>query len=156
MSATTANWVTNFITMAVVTIKIVEALSELAEYENLRITVTESAKGALIVGSCAFLGGLVGGPIGLGVGGVIGAVTGAVRGRGKFKSVAHVLMHDMTPEQRERLALSLIRAFQNIGSNDILLMLSMVMTSDSVKAIALDVLKHFLVREGYSLLQLSS
>ncbi|KRT79524.1 hypothetical protein AMK59_7637, partial [Oryctes borbonicus] len=107
--------------MAVVTIRIVEALSELAEYENLRVTVAESAKGALIVGSCAFLGGLVGGPVGLGVGGVIGAVTAAARGRGKFKSVAHVLKHDMTPEQRERLALSLVRAFQNIGSNDILI-----------------------------------
>lgn len=54
--------------MAVATVKVIEALSQLSEQENLCITVTESAKGALIVGGFAFVGGLVGGPVGLGIG----------------------------------------------------------------------------------------
>ncbi|GJQ76328.1 hypothetical protein Trydic_g2051 [Trypoxylus dichotomus] len=120
--------------MAVATIKIVETLCELSEYEGLRVSMVESAKGALIAGSCAFVGGLVGGPVGLGVGGVIGAVTGAIKGRGKFKSVAHVLMYDMTPEQQERLASSLVRTFRNVGLNDMLIVLSMVMSTESVKS----------------------
>lgn len=57
--------------MAVNTIRVVEALSQLSEHENLRIAITESGKGALIVGGCAFVGGLLGGPVGLGIGKLI-------------------------------------------------------------------------------------
>lgn len=53
---------------AINTKAIVNSLCDLCKHEGLRATVKGSAKGAVIVGSCALLGGLLGGPIGLGVG----------------------------------------------------------------------------------------
>lgn len=55
--------------MSVINVKpIVNSLCNLCEHEELRATIKESAKGALLVGSCALAGGLLGGPIGLGIG----------------------------------------------------------------------------------------
>lgn len=48
--------------------EIISLVSQLAQAENLKVTVTESAKGAAIVGSTAFAGGVLGGPAGLAVG----------------------------------------------------------------------------------------
>lgn len=60
-------------------------------------------------------------------------------------------MHDMTPAQRDRLATSLTEAFIKIGTKDVLTMLTMMMTTESLKIVALDVLRTFIVAEGYSL-----
>ena len=48
--------------------QIIELISELAEHENLKVTVIESAKGAAAIGVCALVGGLLGGHVGLGIG----------------------------------------------------------------------------------------
>lgn len=47
---------------------IVEICAQVAEQENLRMTVIESAKGAGIAGISALLGGLLGGKSGLIIG----------------------------------------------------------------------------------------
>lgn len=60
-------------------------------------------------------------------------------------------MYDMTPEQQARLANSLVRALQCIGTTDVLIMLTTLTVSPLAKSVALDVLKHFLTSEGYSL-----
>lgn len=48
--------------------EIISVVAQLAEQENLQVTVKESAKGACIVGSSAFAGGILGGPVGLCIG----------------------------------------------------------------------------------------
>lgn len=52
--------------------QIIDLISELAENENLRVAVVESAKGAVAIGVSALvgglLGGLLGGRVGLGIG----------------------------------------------------------------------------------------
>lgn len=47
---------------------IFEICAVLSEQENLKVTLEEAGKGALIVGTCSFLGGLFGGPVGLAIG----------------------------------------------------------------------------------------
>lgn len=47
---------------------IFEICAVLSEEENLKVTLGEAGKGALMVGACTFLGGLLGGPIGLAIG----------------------------------------------------------------------------------------
>lgn len=47
---------------------IFELCATLSEIEDLKVTLVESGKGALIVGFSTFLGGLLGGPIGLALG----------------------------------------------------------------------------------------
>lgn len=48
--------------------EIISVVAQLADHENLHVTVKESAKGACIVGTSAFAGGLLGGPVGLCIG----------------------------------------------------------------------------------------
>lgn len=52
-----------------------DGISILAENHNMRATVRQSGKGALIAGACCFVGGLVGGPVGMAAGGTIGGIT---------------------------------------------------------------------------------
>lgn len=47
---------------------IIEVCQTLAAQEGLKVTVTESAKSALIAGLGVFLGGLVAGPMGMAIG----------------------------------------------------------------------------------------
>lgn len=47
---------------------IYEICTVLSEQEDLKVTVKQSGKGALLVGVCTFGGGLVAGPIGMAVG----------------------------------------------------------------------------------------
>lgn len=50
-------------------------IAALADNENIRFTVRQSAKGAMVCGAMCFVGGLVAGPVGLAVGGTLGGVT---------------------------------------------------------------------------------
>lgn len=54
---------------------VINAAAMLADNHNLRATVQQSGKGALICGACCFVGGLIGGPVGLAVGGTVGGIT---------------------------------------------------------------------------------
>lgn len=47
---------------------IFEICAVLSENENLKVTLQEASKGALLVGLFAFVGGLLGGPVGLAIG----------------------------------------------------------------------------------------
>lgn len=57
----------------------------------------------------------------------------------------------MTPEQRDRLAIAFIQAFKKIGTQDVIVILPLLINDHSIKAIALDVVKEFLTTEGYAL-----
>ena len=54
--------------MPISTEDMMQVLSRLATEEELKVTVSESLKGGLIVGGIAATGGLLGGPIGLAIG----------------------------------------------------------------------------------------
>lgn len=54
--------------MPINTDEIIKLVAELSTLEELKVTVTESAKGACIVGASAFVGSLMGGPPGLALG----------------------------------------------------------------------------------------
>ena len=48
--------------------EVMRLLSQFAEEKELKLTVTQSARGAAIAGGGAFVGGLLGGPVGIVVG----------------------------------------------------------------------------------------
>lgn len=62
-----------------------DGLAILADNHNLRVTVQKSGKGALICGTCCFIGGLVAGPVGLAIGGTVGGIT-AYKSAGRMLS----------------------------------------------------------------------
>lgn len=65
-----------------------DGISILADNHNMRVTVRQSGKGALICGACCFVGGLVAGPVGLAAGGTIGGITA-------YRMTGSKLLHNM-------------------------------------------------------------
>jgi len=94
---------------------IMELLRVLSEDRNLRVTVTESGKGALVAGGVAGIGGLVLGPIGLAIGGSVGGCLAAYLGQGKFKPLAMVIMEDIKEEQRVQMVNAVRGIVDNLG-----------------------------------------
>lgn len=69
----------------------------------------------------------------------------------KYKSVAEVILEDMTPEQRDQLATTFIQALKKIGVHNVMAILPLLTNDHSVKVVALDALKDFLTNQGYAL-----
>ncbi|XP_026477675.1 protein C19orf12 homolog [Ctenocephalides felis] len=76
--------------------ELLQAVSQISELQSMRVTIRQSGKWGLITGAAVFGGGLLLGPTGLALGGIIGGCAGALKSRGQFKSVAEVLMNDLT------------------------------------------------------------
>ncbi|KAK5641436.1 hypothetical protein RI129_009983 [Pyrocoelia pectoralis] len=70
---------------------------QLSEERNLQVTIVEFGKSAWWT---------------------LGSIFGAWNGRGKFKSVATVILEEMTPMQREDLINSIRFAFGNVSCED--------------------------------------
>ena len=94
---------------------VLEVMTVLSEEKELRVTVTESGKGALLTGGVAGLGGLLLGPLGLALGGAVGGCLAAWRAQGNFKPVMEVILYDLKQEQRERMVESVRTILANIG-----------------------------------------
>ncbi|XP_063593801.1 protein C19orf12 homolog [Penaeus indicus] len=83
--------------------------AELSEQEDLRAAVLGSVKGGLIAGVVTACGGLLGGPLGLALGGAVGGVVAAAASHKKFKSVASIIMNDLSSAQKKKLAATLMK-----------------------------------------------
>ncbi|XP_003400428.1 protein C19orf12 isoform X1 [Bombus terrestris] len=89
-----------------------ELLKEVLQYpavQSMKVTVSSCGKYAVIIGGSAFLGGLIGGPIGLAVVGTVVSALSAFFGYHEIKSVPYIILYETTPEQREKLALSIVK-----------------------------------------------
>lgn len=64
--------------------ELIEAISVLADEQNVRVTVKQSGKGAIICSACCFAGGLLLGPAGLAIGGAAGGVVAYKMTKGKI------------------------------------------------------------------------
>ncbi|KAF2902999.1 hypothetical protein ILUMI_03168 [Ignelater luminosus] len=127
--------------------ELISVAQQLSEDQNLRVTIKESMKGACMAGGGALVGGLLGGPIGLAIGGTVGSVCAAWKGSGKYKSVALVIMEDMSANQREQLASSLRRAVEGIQVEDAVMLTGLVMGNAAVQRMFLTELCNFLRTE---------
>ena len=108
---------------------IFSVLLEIAEaHDDLKLTITESTKGAMAMGGStsagAMAGGLLGGPPGMIVGGLVGFVFGANYASSnaeKFKPLWQVLK-DMSKEEQTKLVKAAKKVIQQKGidlANDI-------------------------------------
>eukprot|EP00092_Neocalanus_flemingeri_P026268 GFUD01028472.1.p1 GENE.GFUD01028472.1~~GFUD01028472.1.p1 ORF type:complete len:141 (-),score=54.69 GFUD01028472.1:213-635(-) len=112
---------------------IMELLRVLSEDRNLRVTVSESGKGALVTGGVAGLGGMVLGPMGLAIGGAVGGCLAAWMGQGKFKPLALVITEDMKEEQRQRMVTGVRAIVDNIDAGDAMTLIAMVQGNQMLK-----------------------
>lgn len=69
--------------MVVNTSAFMEAVATLMDDHNLRVSIQQSGKGALVCGACSFIGGLLAGPVGLAVGGTLGGLKAWHMSKGK-------------------------------------------------------------------------
>ncbi|XP_014772542.1 protein C19orf12 homolog [Octopus bimaculoides] len=86
--------------MALSNSAILDILYLISEEENIKVTVSESAKGGLITGISTAIGGVLLGPPGLALGGTAGGLV-AYGVSGNFKSASEIL-HEL-PEDKKRL-----------------------------------------------------
>eukprot|EP00090_Calanus_glacialis_P016847 TRINITY_DN26376_c0_g1_i2.p1 TRINITY_DN26376_c0_g1~~TRINITY_DN26376_c0_g1_i2.p1 ORF type:complete len:141 (-),score=43.94 TRINITY_DN26376_c0_g1_i2:183-605(-) len=126
---------------------IMELLRVLSEDRNLRVTVTESGKGALVAGGVAGIGGLVLGPIGLALGGSIGGCLAAYMGQGKFKPLALVIMEDIKDEQRVQMVNAVRAIVDNIDAGDAMTLVAIVSSNEGLRNRVITEMVTFLSRQ---------
>lgn len=68
--------------MPVNTKEFFDAVAILTDEREMRVTLKESGKGALLCGTACFVGGVLLGPVGLAAGGIAGALTAARLAKG--------------------------------------------------------------------------
>lgn len=67
-----------------------------------------------------------------------------MKGKGKYKSVAEVIMYDMTPSQRAKLEQSVRQVLQDIQIEDVAMIGAMVMSNSALQAAIIRQLSKFL------------
>lgn len=77
----------------------------------------------------------------------MGSIGAGVRGRGKYKSVAEVIMYDMTPAQRKKLADAIKRVVKDVQAEDVILLTTLVMNNGSLQKMILVEMSKFLKNE---------
>ncbi|KAG7168073.1 protein C19orf12 homolog isoform X1 [Homarus americanus] len=120
-------------------------LAQVCEEQELGVTVKESVKGGVIAGGATMIGGLLGGPFGLAIGGALGGITAAYMSQGKFKSVASVILYDLTSAQKEHLANSVRVFLSNISLKGVAGGVSKLLLSPAAKMILIQMVIQFLI-----------
>ncbi|XP_050510073.1 protein C19orf12 homolog [Diabrotica virgifera virgifera] len=127
--------------------EIVEMCHVLAEQEQLKVTVQESIKAGLLAGFGALAGALLGGPIGIAIGGTLGSATAAVCAKNKFRSVADIIRNDLSPRQQAILISNMSAVLSRIKPQDCVALLTLVLSTGSVKELVIKELGVFLLKE---------
>ncbi|XP_018938762.1 protein C19orf12 homolog [Cyprinus carpio] len=81
---------------------IMKLCCEISADKRIKAAFKQSAKGALVAGGTAFVGGLIGGPAGIAVGAAVGGALGGWMTSGQFRPLPEILM-EMGPTQQEKL-----------------------------------------------------
>lgn len=149
-------------------------LAVLTDDQNMRVTIKNSGKGALVCGASCFVGGIVAGPVGMAIGGTLGGLKAWHMSRGisnstrknnelwtyddsffffffilsgQFKSVAEVIRYDMTNAQREQLKDYIMAVATEFEITDLAVLLPMLMSNTSIQAAALRTVVSFVTNE---------
>ncbi|XP_037084841.1 protein C19orf12 homolog [Pollicipes pollicipes] len=124
-------------------------LVQLAEEEDLRVTVKGSAWGALVAGLGAFVGGVALGPPGLLLGGTAGGGAAYAMSRDQFRPAAQVI-REMPLDRQRRLVASASSLVQRIRADDVITALAMLATGSvmgGLRTAIIGQVVHFLTSE---------
>ncbi|XP_013098638.1 protein C19orf12-like [Stomoxys calcitrans] len=126
--------------------KLIEAISILANEKNVRITVKQSGKGAIICAACCFAGGVLLGPVGMAIGGAAGGIT-AYMTQGSFRSLGEVIINDLSDAQKELLVQKVTDAVKDVNPADLAVLLPLIMTDASIQQAVLNTVVSFVASE---------
>lgn len=133
--------------MPINTRELMEAVGTLTDREGMKVTLKSSVKGAAVCGTACFVGGLVAGPVGLAVGGTIGAISAGYMSRGKFQPVSHIIMHEMSEREREKLKDHIVAALSEFHPTDIAVLLPLLMGNLTAQRAVLNTVASFITNE---------
>ncbi|KAF0297567.1 Protein C19orf12 [Amphibalanus amphitrite] len=100
-------------------------LAQLAEEEEMRVTVKGSAQGALLAGAGAFFGGLLMGPVGLLIGSTAGGGAGYALSAGQFRSAGEVI-RQLPPDRQCQLERRVNHLVSRLNAQDVLTAVTML------------------------------
>lgn len=89
--------------MVIDTDTVISVLCQVAGDEQIKLTVRNALKGAVISGSGSFVGALIAGPIGIPIGATVGGLLAYSQQKDKFVSVKEAL-DQMDFEKKQRIA----------------------------------------------------
>ncbi|KAL1502024.1 hypothetical protein ABEB36_007236 [Hypothenemus hampei] len=124
-------------------IKLCEAL---AEHENLKVALAGSTKAAAVVGLSTLVGGLLAGPLGIAIAGSVSSITVALNLQGEFKPVI-VILSELNDDQKRRLNDAIQNIVNDIRAEDVAGLLTVVLTTGSLKKAVLAEISKFLLNE---------
>ncbi|XP_076988410.1 protein C19orf12 homolog isoform X2 [Tamandua tetradactyla] len=118
----------------------------------MKAAVKHSARGALVTGAVAFVGGLVGGPPGLAVGGAVGGLLGAWMTSGQFKAVPQIIM-ELPPAEQQKLFNEAVAIIRHLEWTDAMQLTALVMGSEVLQQRLLAVLVSYITKELHAEIQ---
>ncbi|KAL5276021.1 C19orf12 family protein [Megaselia abdita] len=133
--------------MPVSTGELIQAFAVLADRQDVRVSVKQSAKGAIIAGTCCFIGGMLLGPPGLAIGGVAGGVTAYKMTQGTFRPVSDVIMNDLSDREKEALVNHVRNAVAEFEVTDLALLLPLLLSNVSIQQAVLKTVVTFVTNE---------
>ncbi|XP_020783165.2 protein C19orf12 homolog [Boleophthalmus pectinirostris] len=119
---------------------------ELSAHEQIKVAVKNSAKGALVTGGSAFVGGLLAGPPGLAVGGAVGGLLGCWMTSGQFRPLPQILM-ELPPAQRDRLYQDIVAILGNLDWTDAAQLIALVMGNATLQQQVTAALLNYVTKE---------
>ncbi|XP_002128326.2 protein C19orf12 homolog [Ciona intestinalis] len=129
---------------------VMQLLSTLAREQNLRVTVTESARGGLMAGAGAFIGGLIGGPVGIAAGAAAGGVLGAATSK-SFKPLHEVILA-LPVTQKQDLANLITNIISGFEPQDAIALIAFVQGSAVLQGQILRTMQEYLTsKAGYQI-----
>ncbi|XP_067105090.1 protein C19orf12 homolog [Osmerus mordax] len=106
--------------------------SDLSANRQIKVAVKSSAKGAVVAGGTAFLGGLVGGPPGIAVGGAVGGMLGCWLTSGQFRPLPEIL-NELPHPQKQKLYADIMAVLGSLDWTDVAQLVALVMGNASLQ-----------------------
>ncbi|XP_051918762.1 protein C19orf12 homolog [Hippocampus zosterae] len=119
---------------------------DISSHEQIKVAVKGSAKGALMAGGGAFVGGLVGGPPGIAVGGVVCSLLAAWMSSGQFRPLAQILA-ELPPAQRDQLCRDVSAVLAGLNWTDAAQLVALVTGNATLQQRVLAALLNYVTRE---------
>ncbi|XP_029902953.1 protein C19orf12 homolog [Myripristis murdjan] len=119
---------------------------DISAHHQIKAAVKSSAKGAMVAGGTAFVGGLLGGPPGIAVGGAVGGLLGSWLTSGQFKPLPQILM-ELPPSQQQKLYSDIMAILGNLDWTDVAQLIALVMGNATLQQQVTAALLNYVTKE---------
>nr|XP_014089018.1 protein C19orf12 homolog [Bactrocera oleae] len=127
--------------------ELIKAISIIANERNVKVTMKQTTKGAMVCAASAFAAGILLGPVGLAIGGTAGGLMAYKMTNGTFRPLADVLLNDLNDDQQERLVRHVNNALAEFAISDLAMLLPLLMNNANIQQAVLKTVTSFVSNE---------